>query len=101
MARKLGSLLVLVVVLALVAFTISPALAHHKDDHEQGPPAREAEDDDAKEGGGAQGGGGGGDDDDIDDDNDDNKHPSGKDRETNDGSTDDVQGGTQTSNPDN
>ena len=85
MLRRTGSLLVLLAVIALLAFTVAPAFAHHKDGHANGGGSESASQDD----------------DGIPDDNDDNQHPSGKDRETNDGPTDDEQGGTQTSNPDN
>ncbi|MDQ3964386.1 MAG: hypothetical protein M3277_10815 [Actinomycetota bacterium] len=82
MLRRTGSLIVLLAVIALLAFTVAPAFGHHKDGHENGGGSQASNhDDDDLEG--------------------DNQHPSGKDRETNDGPTDDIQGGTQTSNPDN
>ena len=93
-ATTIGTIVLAVV--ALLAFAISPALAHHKDGHDGGPPREQGAQNDESDTS-AQGK----DDDGIPDDNDDNRHPSGKDRETNDGPTDDVQGGDQTSNPDN
>ena len=82
MRRQTWSFLVLLAVVALLALTIAPAMAHHKAGHENGGGSQAA----------TQG------DEDLEGDN---RHPSGNDRETNDGPTDDVQGGTQTSNPDN
>lgn len=79
MLRRTATLVVLLAVLALLVFSVAPAGAHHKDGHENG--------------GGKQSSGDVSEDDDgIPDDNDDNMHPSGKDRETNDGPTDDEQG---------
>ena len=103
MLRRSGFLGVLVAIVALLAFQITPALAHHKEDHSQGGgKAKQASGKDANETGGASDGaskGGGSADDGIPDDNHDNLHPSGKDRETNDGATDDAQGNS-TSDPD-
>ena len=85
--RARSSITLLLALLASLVLAVAPAWAHHKDGHDNG---------------GGQGSQQASDDDDgIPDDYDDNEHPSGKDRETNDGSTDDVQGGDQTSNPDN
>lgn len=57
----------------LIALSVTPAFAHHKEGHEGGKTDKQNEDS-------------------ISDDNDDNEHPSGKDRETNDGPEDDTQG---------
>lgn len=65
------------------ALLATPALAHHKEGHDNGPPTVSSEDKGSKGGGGPAHESG---------DSDDNKHPSGKDRETNDGPTDDTQG---------
>ena len=79
MLRRTGFTTVLLAVLALLALQIAPAMAHHKDGHTNGGGDRGSET--VTE-----------DDDGIPDDDTDNQHPSGKDRETNDGPTDDVQG---------
>ena len=79
MARRLsiasGIITALAAAFALLLALSVPALAHHKDGHEGGPSKSEATDSSGSE-----------------TDDDDNMHPSGKDRETNDGSTDDEQG---------
>jgi len=79
---RLAGLLALLAVVALLAFMMGPAMAHHKDGHEQGRGNDEASQQE------------------IPDDDDDNAHPSGKDRETNNGPEDDTQGHSE-SNPDN
>ena len=105
MNKRASFVAILVLALAaLLAFSM-PALAHHKDDHEQG--GRETAEEGSTSSSSEQEADSEGStrtnehSDDATDDNDDNAHPSGKDRETHNGSTDDVQGGDRTSNPDN
>ena len=101
MSKRASFVAVLILALAALLAWSMPALAHHKDDHEQGgrPAAEEEADSSGSEDDGSTKTNENSDD--ATDDNDDNAHPSGKDRETNNGPTDDVQGGDQTSNPDN
>ena len=100
MNKRASFVAVLILALAALLAFAMPALAHHKDDHEQGGGRVESssEESTSDEGDSSRVNENS---DDATDDNDDNAHPSGKDRETHNGSTDDVQGGDQTSNPDN
>src|SRR5688572_20203904 len=86
MARRLsiasGIFTALAAVFALLLATSIPALAHHKDGHDNGK--TESTDERSKSEATSTS--------EEPDDNDDNLHPSGKDRETNNGSTDDTQG---------
>jgi hypothetical protein len=90
MARRLsfatGIITILAAVFALLLATSIPAAAHHKDGHDQGSSKTNDERDVTATST-------------EPDDDDDNRHPSGKDRETNNGSTDDTQG-KSTSTPD-
>ena len=99
MSKRASFVAVLILALAALLAWSMPAFAHHKDGHEQGgrPAAEEEADASSTEDSSKTNENS----DDATDDDDDNRHPSGKDRETNNGPTDDVQGGDQTSNPDN
>ena len=83
--RARSSITLLLALIASLVLAVAPAWAHHKDGHDNG--------------GGQSSGQGNEDDDGIPDDNTDNQHPSGNDRETNDGPTDDEQG-SSSSDPD-
>ena len=81
MVRRLTTIVtVLTAMFALLLFVAVPALAHHRDEHTRGAVAEGAQEGDEAETGSAT------------EDDDDNAHPSGNDRETNDGPDDDVQG---------